>query len=134
MAAKLERTLRQITKDSYYWDNREAILLKAKTRYWSDEHVRTRAIKNSKTQNELTARYLKKYGMTLDDYNQMFARQHGQCAICDVSVQDERMCVDHDHATGNVRGLLCRLCNSSLGGFRDSVDLLRKAVAYLEDK
>jgi hypothetical protein len=78
------------------------------------------------------APHLKQYGLTLDDYEQMFLRQHGQCAICDVTVQGERMCVDHDHETGTVRGLLCRLCNKSLGGFRDDVELLHKAVAYLQ--
>jgi hypothetical protein len=106
----------------------------ARTRYWADGHVRQRALMHSKTDNELNARYLKRYGLTLDDYTRMFEQQHGQCAICGVKVQGERMCVDHDHSTGRVRGLLCRLCNKSLGGFRDSVDLLRKAVAYLEDK
>jgi hypothetical protein len=119
---------------TYYQRNREPVLAKAKERYWSDDHVRQRAIKNSKLAHEQKARYLKRYGLTLNDYEQMYIRQHGQCAICSVVVQGERMCVDHDHATGKVRGLLCRLCNKSLGGFRDSVDLLRKAVAYLEDK
>ncbi len=117
---------------TYYERNREAILAKAKERYWSDDHLRTRTQARSKSDHELKARYLKRYGLTLEDYERMYEQQHGQCAICNVEVQGERMCVDHDHGTNKVRGLLCRLCNSSLGGFRDSVSLLRRAVSYLE--
>ena len=73
-----------------------------------------------------------RYGITVEEYDRMFAEQDGKCAICGVKVEKHRLCVDHDHATGKVRGLLCRLCNRHLGGFRDSIDLLRRAIAYLE--
>jgi hypothetical protein len=64
----------------------------------------------------------------------MFATQGGVCAIC--SAPDEslkkRLCVDHCHTTGAVRGLLCDNCNTALGKFRDNADTLRRAITYLE--
>ena len=75
----------------------------------------------------------KKFGITLEDYNQMFADQEGHCAICGVHQLDVSLtfAVDHDHKTGEVRGLLCRHCNVGLGHFRDDTTLLAKAIAYL---
>lgn len=52
------------------------------------------------------------------------------CMICG---SIERLCIDHDHATGEIRGILCSKCNSGLGMFRDSVCLLEKAASYLKD-
>ena len=60
----------------------------------------------------------------------MMVEQANGCAICGNS--DKRLHVDHDHATGKVRGLLCMECNVSLGKFKDSPELLRKAIVYLE--
>lgn len=55
-----------------------------------------------------------------------------ECVICGSSRSDGRLHVDHDHATGRVRGVLCRGCNTSLGNVRESVDILRKMIDYLE--
>lgn len=53
----------------------------------------------------------------------------GECATCG-SV--ERLCIDHDHATGRVRGLLCNDCNLSLGYAKDSIETLKNLIKYLE--
>lgn len=58
----------------------------------------------------------------------MLAEQKGLCAICREAPAKH---VDHDHATGRVRGLLCFNCNGALGQFRDRTDLMLRAVAYL---
>lgn len=59
----------------------------------------------------------------------MFAAQEGQCAICGTA--KEKLVVDHNHATGHVRSLLCHLCNAMIGCARESSDILVRAAAYL---
>jgi len=79
------------------------------------------------------------YGLTIEQYNAIFASQNGVCALCGLPEQKAKkngMCnlsVDHDHATGKVRALLCHACNTALGGFRDDPALLRKAANYVEE-
>jgi len=73
------------------------------------------------------------YGITTQQYNELFLRQEGLCAICGRHQAEfkRRLAVDHDHATGKVRGLLCGLCNRALGGF-STVNKLQAAIEYLE--
>ncbi|TDI97076.1 MAG: hypothetical protein E2O29_01530 [Deltaproteobacteria bacterium] len=77
--------------------------------------------------------YKQRYGITLEDYNRMFKRQKGKCAICCIpeSMIKKRLSVDHNHKTKKVRGLLCDRCNNGLGRFKDDAKLLRKAIRYL---
>ena len=81
----------------------------------------------------------KMFGITLQDYQRMAEAQNYRCAICggfetgvDKQGVPRRMPVDHCHATGKIRELLCSVCNRALGGFRDRPDLLRKAAEYIE--
>jgi hypothetical protein len=77
-----------------------------------------------------------KYGLTVEAYDVMLAKQNGVCAICgskNPRGPGKRLHIDHDHATGKVRGLLCHPCNRALGLVRDSPALLRKAATYLEE-
>jgi hypothetical protein len=74
-------------------------------------------------------------GISRSDYNDMLEQQAGRCAICGSGRGDsvrEPLVIDHDHATGAVRGLLCAACNSGLGHFKDSPGLLEQAKAYLQ--
>ncbi|GAC1529093.1 MAG: hypothetical protein NVS2B6_17170 [Thermoleophilaceae bacterium] len=76
-----------------------------------------------------TASKLRAYGMTPAQYNDMADAQGRRCAIC----RDEGLlCVDHDHDTGVVRGLLCGNCNRALGQLKDSPQRARAAASYLE--
>lgn len=75
------------------------------------------------------------YGITPEIYDGMLAAQKGCCAICGTDRPNGNsafFAVDHDHVTGKIRGLLCSTCNMALGLLRDSVTILRKAAAYLE--
>jgi len=74
-----------------------------------------------------------RYGLTLEQYNQMLASQNGVCAICQqVDPEDgKELAIDHDHETNMTRGLLCGRCNKALGLFKDSSALLQLALHYL---
>jgi hypothetical protein len=79
--------------------------------------------------------FKKRLGITLDEADVMLSRQGGACAICarDLTGVDlRRRPVDHDHATGKVRAILCCSCNTGLGKFKDSPILLAKAARYVE--
>lgn len=74
------------------------------------------------------------YNITPEEYEEMFERQNGCCALCGVehgTTRETRLAVDHDHKTGAVRGLLCPPCNKGLGHFQDNIDVLEAAIAYL---
>ena len=79
------------------------------------------------------------YDMSEKDYTDMFHAQRGECKICSTKLTNvfekifnAKTAVDHCHDTGKVRGLLCGTCNTGLGGLKDSPELLRKALEYLE--
>lgn len=80
------------------------------------------------------------YGITLNDYHEMFKEQEGVCAICgEPQIEQNRggrivtaLSVDHNHDNGKVRGLLCMSCNLGLGSFKDNKMNLLKAAIYLE--
>lgn len=73
-----------------------------------------------------------KYDINLEDYQVMLDQQGGCCLICRYKDDRHRLHVDHNHATGEIRGLLCRNCNVSIGHMKDSPKLLRKLADYLE--
>lgn len=76
---------------------------------------------------------LKRRNINSDTYSKWVVKQGNNCAICgrDRTTQNRRLAIDHDHKTGLLRGLLCTTCNTGLGCFRDSVELLNKAIRYL---
>lgn len=69
------------------------------------------------------------YGITLEFFNGLLLSQGGKCAICK---NKAKLCVDHDHKTGRVRGLLCGHCNRAIGCLMDSPVSARNAAEYLE--
>ena len=74
------------------------------------------------------------FGMALEEYDAILEKQGGRCAICGTTDPSpwDWFCIDHDHETGLVRGLLCLACNVCIGQAGDDPALLRKAVRYLE--
>jgi hypothetical protein len=89
-----------------------------------------------KTPQGVWSRHIKaKFGITIDQYNEMLDKQNGQCAICGTTTPDSKhgvFSIDHCHATGKIRGLLCKKCNSGIGMFKESARSLEAAVAYLQ--
>ena len=79
--------------------------------------------------------YREKHGITVEQYDVMFAAQHGRCAICGTTTPGKNVrnfTVDHCHQTSRIRGLLCRSCNMALGLLHDSVPAILKAADYLQ--
>lgn len=77
-----------------------------------------------------------KFGITLVEYERILKEQNGLCAICKQPAalqnpKNMRLHVDHDHSNGRVRGLLCLRCNTGLGMFNDSVEIVEAAFRYL---
>ena len=112
-------------KHKNYYENHEES--KKRHREYSD---------TPQSRNRRTEYYLNKlYGITLADYDNMLEEQEGMCGICKTETpggSGSRFHVDHNHDTGEVRGLLCANCNLGLGKFKDSKDFLTKAIEYLD--
>ena len=94
-------------------------------------------LKGKQTQRKID--YRRSHGASLEDYDRLFIQQRGLCAICQQPEmfigrwgQVRRLCVDHDHLTGKVRGLLCNTCNKMIAGAKDNPLLLANAITYLD--
>jgi len=75
-----------------------------------------------------------RYGITLEQYEQLLDKQNGVCAICEKAETikgKSNLSIDHCHRTKKVRGLLCDSCNKGLGHFKDNTNLLDRAKSYL---
>lgn len=70
------------------------------------------------------------YGITLEDYKEMYSAQGGRCAVCNLEPQVRDLMVDHNPVTGAVRQLLCLHCNTALGNLRDSEDNILSLLEY----
>lgn len=91
------------------------------------ENVKAAARRNSRRHA------LKRFGLTPEQYDSLVAAQGGCCCICRTDSPSKHgvFVVDHDHATGAVRGLLCVRCNTGIGMLGDDPEMLRRAMAYL---
>lgn len=95
------------------------------TTHWRAEVRRRKAENHEKRVQQV-------YGLEKGEYAQLYEFQLGHCAICRRATgASRRLSVDHDHATGDVRGLLCRPCNTMLGHARDREDFFERAQWYL---
>lgn len=76
----------------------------------------------------------KTYGLTLQDYQNLYEKQNGYCPICNKHQSEfaRSFDIDHCHTTGKVRSLLCNLCNSGIGHLKDNITYLQRAITYLE--
>ncbi len=104
---------------------------------WNEYHRQWRA--ENPESRKVTRRkgHLKSlYGISIKDFEAMMYEQGNCCAICGSEMTvgtrgNQTACVDHDHDTGEVRALLCALCNAGLGSFKDNPDLMLAAAAYV---
>lgn len=79
-------------------------------------------------------RHLKfKYGINQQQYDSLYEKQNGCCAICKTKEEKNTLNVDHCHSTNRIRGLLCRRCNRTIGMMEDDVNIMSNAIKYLEE-
>lgn len=128
----------QVAGRRYYLANKEKVL--ARTRAWHlanpDKTKESWKRCNARrTTDQKVDTYLRhKHGVTLAQYQAILADQNGVCAICGgIDTKGNRLEVDHSHETGQIRGLLCHLCNMGLGSFRDNTTFLEAASLYLKE-
>ena len=103
---------------------------RADSRAYHHERMKNPEYRKKRSDEMYLAHILHKMGISRVQYQAMVERQGGRCAICD-QVPPERLRVDHDHATGAVRELLCRACNSGIGWLQDDIGCLESAIRYL---
>jgi hypothetical protein len=124
---KKRRAERRAADPEKFREQKRAEYARNRETYLANNHANYARRKADRS--ELTINLRKLYGITLEDYDRTLKRQLGRCAICDE--QSQRLEVDHCHAGGHVRALLCQPCNNGLGCFRDDPERLRSALRYL---
>lgn len=118
----------------YNKDNPEKVLLAVKKWQLKNEERDKKNKRNWNKRNmDKRVNYrLKKYGISLEDYNLIFKKQNGVCNICfKANKNNHRLNVDHCHKTGKVRGLLCGKCNTALGLLKDKPEIIMAAFNYI---
>ena len=121
---------------SNFYKNRNSRLGQCKECCYVKEKTYRATSKGATSKRNATL--LRKYNIDYAIYEQMFIEQNENCLICECKIKlfgDKSVVahVDHCHTTGVIRGLLCSACNTSLGKFKDSVELLQNAIQYLKD-
>ena len=104
----------------YYNNNKEKIITRVR-KYYQKNPDRA---KNQKLK--------KAHGITLEVFNLLLQLQKNKCLICLRYIDKKNGCVDHNHKTGKIRGILCSQCNFGLGNFKDNIKYLQRAIKYLK--
>ena len=130
---------RELDLSSFTKDNRRKSGYGAKCRDCTEKRAlrnyHKRRSKGPEEAERLRRNRLKSvYGISSEDYNDLFQKQNGCCVICGKHQNEfeRRLCVDHCHKTGIVRGLLCTKCNAGLGNFDEDFSRFEKAMLYLK--
>jgi hypothetical protein len=122
-------------RKQWYRDNRDRAI--SYVRAWQQanpDRVKAWRVRNRERRNEqMREIHLRnKFGLTPDEYDRILSAQGGVCVLCDrPPTPGISLHVDHDHGTGEIRGLLCMRCNNALGLFQEDPDLLRRAARYV---
>lgn len=105
-------------------------------KHWSKLNEKERKLYREKYKNSIYNNHLKRnYGITFEDYNSMFNEQKGCCAICGTHQSElkQKLCVDHNHETGEIRKLLCKKCNWVIGLVDENPQTLKIMIKYLQN-
>lgn len=122
-----------------YEENKDKILARNKAWYLANKEKYKATVKAWRAKNPEKCRLMRikaMYRIEPSEYMAMVKAQGGLCAVCRHRKLEgwgrRELCLDHDHKTGKVRGLLCNPCNVALGHLRDDLEIARALVAYLE--
>lgn len=124
----------RVRSRAWHANNPERARENQQRQYYKDPGARVAATADWRKKNpeKYANQRLKYYGLTFVELKQYLDQQGWRCEICGVGLTMRTKHIDHCHATGAFRGVLCRDCNPALGMFKDRPDLLRKAAEYLE--
>jgi len=111
-------------RDKKYRDNNSEKIKKVKKQYTATHKKETKNLNLKRC-----------YGITIEQYDQMFNVQEGKCKVCGKHQNElkQPLSVDHNHITGKVRGLLCPNCNTILGYAKDDINILQNVINYLKE-
>lgn len=128
-----EFSIIRLLKWSSHWC-KDCCRVYGRQKYARDKHTKYGTAKKRQGKN---SKLLLNFGINLDQFESMLAKQGHCCAICNAKFsemfkREGGAQVDHDHETGAVRGLLCGCCNRAIGQFKDNIETLRSAAQYLE--
>jgi hypothetical protein len=149
----LDKSLSEFAKDKYNPDGLTYSCKQCRNTHYNNYYEKNpdkQQIKNNNQKNNRKAFYnsekgvissrrshLKRiFNITLEEYNALSIKQNHKCAICkeeEIYYRNKVLCVDHDHTTGKIRGLLCNRCNRSIGLLKDSIEILENAIKYLKN-
>lgn len=125
-------------KKEWYEKNKELILKKRKDKYWANREEHSKKTKEYRSKNrhlERNRRLIKKYGISIEDFDKMYNSQNGKCATCNKLCPNNSrngLYVDHNHSNGKLRSLLCSNCNRVLGLIAENKTTLENMIKYLE--
>lgn len=127
---------RPIGPNNFFWDTKYAPGSNEKNPL-EQRAAYMREYRKRRPRNVRNTELLKRYGITLAQWEALYAAQGEKCAVCrkgegEKSQRYANLAVDHCHSSGRVRGLLCNACNRALGFFNDDPAALRAAADYLE--
>jgi hypothetical protein len=123
---KVAKDIKKRIYDKEY-HNRPEVKARQK-QYRKDRKEQIRAYKK-----EYNKKYGRKrrYNLNEQEFIEMLSRQNNRCAICSVSLECKKVCLDHNHETKRIRGLLCHNCNVALGLFKDNLLIIESAIKYM---
>jgi hypothetical protein len=110
-------------------DCRKKTLAKSRKKHREKVNARIRNWEKKNPDTFLKYRLQTRYKLTVLEFEKLKNDQEYRCLICR---KTEKLCIDHCHTTGKIRGLLCHQCNKGLGDFKDSIEFLTSAISYLK--
>lgn len=122
----------------YYKDNKVRILKTVKEyqiknqekyKHYSKKYEETN--RERRRLQQRNNRYLRMFGISAVEYDEIFKSQNYSCKICKTTEADFNL--DHNHKTNKIRGILCKTCNMALGLFYDNIEILEASIKYLKE-